>query len=47
MKNWQKVLTILGISFLAFIIEAGVPILIFVLLMYFEFVFKKKIFFQK
>ena len=42
MDNWKKILMILGISALAFIIEAGGAFLILVLLFYFEFIYKEK-----
>lgn len=38
MKKWLKALIIIGISSIAFLLEFGVPFVLFVLLMYFEFI---------
>jgi len=42
MKNWAKILSILGISFLGFIFDIGAGFVLLVLLIYFEFINKKQ-----
>lgn len=42
MKIWLKLLIILLISAFAFLIDAGVPFAILILLIYFELIYKKK-----
>ena len=42
MNNWAKLAIILGISFLAFIIEAGASFTLMILLLYFEFIDSKR-----
>jgi len=42
MKNIWKIVSILGISLLAMMLEAGTGFLLFVLLIYFEFVYNRR-----